>query len=869
MKNIQQSALAIAIGAALFNAPQMAVAQEASAEKDDMEVIEVTATGRVQRMEEIPYNISAISGAELVNNQINNETDLLRNLSGVGVVDRGYRASGNVNSITIRGLNIDGGQRGDNASNAAASVSTYIGNTPMYANFIMRDINRVEVLRGPQGTLYGSSSLGGTIRFIPNAPEMDYTYGSVTADISQTSGSGGINNSLDVITNIALSDNFAFRANIGKIDNDGYIDYVNAYQLNDHGEPLINTGSGCTDPRGASGQQIVGNVVAVRDSYANGYTPGSAPGVEPIGVGCFKGVDDANTVDIIHGRIAAKWQASDNFNATLAYQYQKIETGGRSAITPGDNSQPMDSLLYQEYGDDDIGYVLLEPSEDEAQMASLDLEWDLGVGTLTSTTSWYNTTGYNERDNGGLWSGGSLDNLYTGWSRPAQRTIARYENEAIVQELRLTSEAGKKFDWIVGVFYSNEDKKAASDSLNPGMANFWDTCTTDPSVFAACEPFAFYGLNGLFDTDGNYLENTENDFVYRRNENFQETAIYGEFNYRPIDKLEFTLGIRWFDNTAITDGTFGFPIFAPQEGGELPPGFGFLELLDLPEYSTDEDGFLFKLNASYKLTESAMIYGTVSEGFRRGGVNAVVSSDAFPIPEAEKLQVYEKDTVINYELGVKGLANDISYTVSAFYIDWQDPQINTATDYGFLVALNGESAATYGIESEILGQLLDEWTYRLGYTYTQAELAADFMDPRDNGNLIAEDGDVLPGTPEHVFNASLSKVWDLGRDFISARISVYYQGESKNSVGGKGPFAQTFDSFAMTNASVSYIYDDSWTFTLYGKNLTDEAGTTGAQPCATRCTDHRGGVYEGWYGNANIEYISQPRTFGLSANYEF
>ena len=96
--------------------------------------------------------------------------ELMRTISGVSVIDRGYRNAGHVNSLIIRGVNVDNGVNGDIPLSAAATVATYVDNTPLFANFLLKDIERVEVMRGPQGTLYGSSALGGTVRYIMRRP---------------------------------------------------------------------------------------------------------------------------------------------------------------------------------------------------------------------------------------------------------------------------------------------------------------------------------------------------------------------------------------------------------------------------------------------------------------------------------------------------------------------------------------------------------------------------------------------------------------------------------------------------------------------------------------------------------------------------
>ena len=127
---------------------------------NEIEEVVVTATSRETNIFEVPYNISAVSGSDVDSRGILDSAELLRSFAGISTIDRGSRNAGTVNNIRIRGLNVDSNALQDYPVSAAASVSTYVDKTPVFANFLLKDLNRVEVLRGPQSTLYGSGSLG-------------------------------------------------------------------------------------------------------------------------------------------------------------------------------------------------------------------------------------------------------------------------------------------------------------------------------------------------------------------------------------------------------------------------------------------------------------------------------------------------------------------------------------------------------------------------------------------------------------------------------------------------------------------------------------------------------------------------------------
>ena len=157
--------LAVAVAAAGL---QIAAFGSVAIAQNGLEEILVTATRREQKVQDIPFNISAVSGESLEKANIVDAVDALRTMAGISIQDRGYRNGGVTSSIVIRGINVDSNANGDVPLAAPPTVATYVDNTALYGNFVLKDIDRVEVLRGPQGTLYGSGSLAGNVRYIMN-----------------------------------------------------------------------------------------------------------------------------------------------------------------------------------------------------------------------------------------------------------------------------------------------------------------------------------------------------------------------------------------------------------------------------------------------------------------------------------------------------------------------------------------------------------------------------------------------------------------------------------------------------------------------------------------------------------------------------
>lgn len=292
-KAINKKTLTVAITAALIASSQVGPVLAQDQDDDNnagdasaLEEVIVTATAREQSTQTIPYNISAISGADIRAQNIIDSYELLRNIAGISVVDRGFRNQGTMNSIVIRGVNVDNGVNGDVGLSAVPTVATYVDNTPIFANFLLKDVERVEVLRGPQGTLYGSGALGGAVRYIMRKPDPSGFDAEARGSISKTDGSGGENLSGDVMLNFPIGASAAFRISGGIIDNDGVIDYVNLYQLGSNGKPMVLADNGqCTDNNSSS---LSPAEVAFNDA-------------------CYTSKNDTDTVKIKHLRASFLW----------------------------------------------------------------------------------------------------------------------------------------------------------------------------------------------------------------------------------------------------------------------------------------------------------------------------------------------------------------------------------------------------------------------------------------------------------------------------------------------------------------------------------------------------------------------------------
>ncbi|MEE9433281.1 MAG: TonB-dependent receptor [Sphingorhabdus sp.] len=770
-------------------------AQEASAEDDSdknrNDDIVVTATRRKESISKIPYNISATSGEEIENAKMLDSEELLRSIPGVSTIDRGARNSGTINAARIRGLAVDSSALGDFATSSVATVSTYINDTPVFANFTLRDLERVEVLRGPQGTLYGSGSLGGTIRYVTRDPILGETGGSVSVDVSSVNGSGSIGYGLDGVFNLALGDKAALRIVGNYGDYPGITDYVNVYELDADGVPVAPNG--------------------IFDRGGDSAT--------------YRSVKDADFVETWMLRATLLVEPNDDIRFKLMHARQSDDVGGRRQRTVGVDG------FGNPYGKYENGAIQLEPSSRDVHMTALEAEFDLGFATLTSSSSYYDQHGDSVSENTGFYAQAGFLGFYYNYPRPMASAIRTYSDKAFVQELRLVSNGGKTFDYILGGFYRKQKLEATQDSQLVGFRRWFD------AVF----PFAIGAVTG------------DQDFIYIRNEDFREISVFGELTWHASDALDFTVGARYFDNKSENTTFLDLPLFASFSN----PTNAF--------FTSQEDDVLFKINMAYRFSDDDMFYATVSEGYRRGGSNAVPLTGTFA--ESPLYQRYTSDSVVNYEVGIKGAHANLSYDVSLFYIDWSNPQLNVGTtNWGFFAAVNGEKARTYGLEASLSGYLGDKFHYSLGYAYVNAKLGADFFAPDrpPPAAPFAFDGATLPGSPKHQINAALDYTTPIGSWTSFFRLDGYFQSGTRNVVGTSPLFDVDLGGFAILNAAASFS-KGPFSLSLWLKNITNQAGVTGVFTEAYMGTAP---AIE-FFGNANKEFIALPRTFGATVGFSF
>lgn len=789
---------------------------DADVSQSEWEVIEITATRRTGTVQDTPINITALSEDVFREQNLNELADLARWVPGLFVPDQGGRSD---SPIIVRGLNTNQSGVGSDGG----TVSPYFGDIPLSVDVELIDMQRVEVLIGPQGTLYGAGTLGGAIRYLPNPVELDSTHVEVFGTLSKNAQSDSFGGDAGFVFNTPIiDDELGFRGSVKVVNSPGFIDQP--YLIR---EPSLSL----PDPDFSDAQAVADNLRSEKDT---------------------------NTEDLLVVRGALRWTPNDWFDGTLTYFHQTRELGGRS-VTQYQSLADQHPLL-PVLGKYESAYRYEEPNELEDDLLSLEVSADLGFAELVSATGYSKSNRLGNRDHTDL-----LIDLSFGYEDfPAFTIFTRDASEAkhLTQELRLVSTNDGPFSWIVGYYYNKSEADSLSYEFAPGLADFYDIDRADDLEFI--------------------------DEVYR---DTKESAFFGELNYAVTDKLDITLGARLYKYDIRGNAGADVPLINPNfdAGGtpqRIPPDSDVFASVQ-----ADDTGNLFKFNISYDFTPNFLGYLTFSEGFRIGGANEVAKCPD-PLPDQQNLcglpneLLYSPDTTENIELGIKStwFKNKLHINGALFNVDWNDAQVASATVNGALgITTNAAGANSRGIELSTRMILSDELSAYATYGYAKAELTArapalypvldeDFADEYDG-----QDGDRLPGSPEHQLSFGVSYSTEVfGHYQLDVNYGLTYQSDVITSVGLRN-HGETIPGFSVSNLS-AVLADGDWSVTFFIDNLFDKYAYTSTRNSlrnigqavspsgASRpaANSNRFDLQRG-YGH----FILTPRTIGVEFNYMF
>ncbi len=788
------------------------------------EAVVVTATRIEEPLQQVPLSVSAVTGADIEARAIGNLTELARWTPGLTVVDQGARGS---NAIIARGLNTDslnGSEfTGNNYNNG---VATYLGDIPLAIDLRLHDIERVEVLLGPQGTLYGAGTLAGAVRYLPRRPDTERRTFEVRGGLFALAHGGAPGSDAGVTFNLPLvTGRLALRGSVDRYDDPGFIDYDYLLRTPGVSEPEPDL----TDP---------GAVAANLRS-------------EP----------DANTEETVAARLSLLWQATPELSALFAYHLQDQQIGGRQV----NHARSFDTGRYV------AAHRYLEPNDRRNQLWSLELTWAPRWAEVTTAVGYSRYAAQGQRDQTdlliqafgitGLLPGTfpaldgarALDPGVTALDLASQfRSFSAYTREDSREErfnweTRLVSTGDGPWHWVGGVFFNNYDSSGTSFEFAPGLTAF-SGITPVLGGSPASEPVEYYTLGS---------------------QAVEERALFGELSRDLGDRWRMTAGGRWF----------GYRI----ETGSLTE-FPYTPLYNSPftDFGSDDRGALFRASVSYRVDDRTNVYFTRSEGYRIGGGNnfrvctdeeVALLTDADPgndPPQSgciyEDQALIRPDTTTNYELGVRRSWRDGRFTASGtlFHVDWEDIQVAGLTPFSAQpITLNGGGAVSRGVELAGSAGVTDAFRLRGSWSHTDAKLSRDSPGLLDGG-ADAFEGDRLSGAPRRQGSLLASYGVLLGAGTGLELLYGYaYVGDVLTRIGLRAG-GETLPAYDLHNVSLALSRDD-WTLTFYADNLFDEYAVTGVRQTPGLI----GRTEDGFRSRRYFANVLAPRRAGVRVRYAF
>ncbi|MEJ8567728.1 TonB-dependent receptor [Elongatibacter sediminis] len=794
-------------------------AYPAAAQQRVLEEVTVTATKREASLQDVPITVQALTGETLDELNVGNFDDYVRFLPNVNAGGRGPGQ----NEVYIRGMSIDAiTVMLSGAQGSTPNVAMYLDEQPITApgrnlDVYVADMERIEVLPGPQGTLYGISSQAGTIRMITNKPDVTEFDAGFKASMADTK-SGDMSYTTEAFLNFPVIENtFAVRAVVYNASYGGYIDNVaGQYQL----DPAVNT----TLPADADySQAVADNAVLVEDNFNDATYRGA--------------------------RISAKYWFNDEWSGQLTYMNQKLETDGVFDYDPA-----VGDLQVERYFEDSL--------EDEFDQIAWTLEGRMGALEVLYTGAYLDRNVEQSVDYTGYNNVGGFIAYYTcTYTNPdyivnygidpnvitdvrtcldptkgfkGQQDITRNTHE-----FRLFSPQDKSVRVTAGVFYDDFELETQDDYfyLPPGNSEALGFAQNAPiSTARNINPNVRPVGVGFF----NDITRTE-----------EQWAVFGEVTWDISEQWTAALGWRWYDmdldfygSSNFTNGIFQGSVDSDR-GRDYDSTFG---------HSTEPlniDGSVPKLTVTWRPTDNLMVYGTYSEGFRSGGWNRGGGAPSFNPSFPTVPVTYDTDDVINYELGWKATlaGGAVQWNGAVYYVEWEDMQTSRFDPINVSILTfidNAADSEIRGIETDFVWAATDNLTLHGALAYIDTELTAT----QSTVIELAPVGSELALTPEFAGTLRARYDWFLDSMQVYAQGAVQYAGDSWSSIVAADRRKQ--DSYTTVDLSVG-TWIDNWNVELYVRNLTDERADLffNVQDDIPRITTNR------------------PRTYGIRFSYDY
>jgi iron complex outermembrane recepter protein len=729
----------------------------------------VTAQRRSSTVQKATASITAVTGADLQARGVTSFATLAQGTPGVSLKSEGPSQT----EVEVRGVTSSGGN--------AATVGFYLDDVPLAgpANAQnghsvidpdLYDLNRIEVLRGPQGTLFGSGSMGGTVRLITNQPDTTSYQASGESILSGTQG-GGFNHDNNLMVNIPLvEDKLALRIVGTENYRSGFTDRV---VLNPF--PLV-TNTGTT--RGDVG------AAPVQARYP-----------------------DSNDYQIYAARASLLWRPLSNLTITPSFFFETSKQNNPDSYdaVSATDSRPAAGLAHYQVFD------IAQPLTDQIKIYSLGVDYALPWVDITSSTAYWSrlsvqkeeaSEAFNNPDTGATNVSEGVNGSGQGYYGPdgsgPESGVERDPSHQFSEELRFASRGSGALTWVGGLFYSN-------------FYSLWSFAGTTPNFSA------FTDLGSLAPSFTPRPANTPNWFDVYEPTTLSNYAAYGDVSYAFSDALKLEIGGR----LNYSDYRFASTIsgWGSALGSAEPSNTGKIKLTTT--------SFEPKVTLSYTLSSDLMAYTTAAKGFRPGGGNAAYptvgpvwgaafakmgyTGDQFP-------KTYGSDSIWSYEVGEKARFLDRRLTVngSLYYEDWSDIQLEAYPD-DFALNINGKDAKIYGGELDVAAILGGGFTLQLSGSYVHVHLDGGPHWDIPPLNILPE---VAPeaGTAilnyTRVLDANLTFTAQVANTYTGRRYSLAFP-YPNNAYGQYVPMA----AYDLTNIRFGLKTRDGWSATLFVNNV--------------------------------------------------
>jgi len=902
-----------------------AAPQTAQDSADSADEIIVTAQGRSQALADVPVAISAVTAESLQNSGANDIRQLNQLAPSLLVSSTGSEANG---SPRIRGIGTVGDNPGLESSVVVFIDGVYRSRSGIGLNEL-GEIDRIEVLRGPQGTLGGRNSSAGLISIISKKPS--FTFG---ANGEATYGnynflrfSGGITG--------PISEKVAARIDGVYVKRDGfYNDTANGVQVNNRDRYFVR-GSVLFEPTSDISIRLIGDysnrteaccAATYVDASVNPYIGNLTNPATPLTTGLPNGNNIINVLRDLGQNTAA---FSQGYSRNIS-------------VTPG-----------RGFGGKTRDWGL-----------SGQIDWDFGGAKLTSITAYRDY----HSDQGADTDYNTVDILYS----RADGNNAR-EFSTFTQELRLQGSLfDNKLDWLVGGFYSDEKFRGKSNLRFGSQYGRFATCrvisggglaglyspTSPGCVVPGVGPatLASFGADvaaGFLTLDG---INDRGSTIDRYNQSSRSFAVFTHNIVHLTDKLDLTLGLRYTDERKRFSATFGNDNTGCQAlqntltddlvsanattralaGALIGLGCQGNSTAELNGVSIadqrSEGEFSGTAILSYKPTDDLLVYASFSRGYKAGGFNFDRSALKAPIAVSggvpttsfaalggaqalvSNLQ-FEPEKVNAFEIGAKYATGPFSLSVAAFRQDFRSFQLNTfdgtvfivqnvngcSTDLGgadrdqskFAAAPNFNAAAAttgacatsnvgYGVRSqgvELEASLVPARNFRFstGVTYAQTKYRNNLVGNNAgaplNQALRKLPGDNLSNAPELVVTASAAWTPDLGSSGLSGLFYVDTRVTGDYNTGSDLFPQKEQDGFAVVNARVGIRgAQQRWAIELWGQNIFNQNYAQVAFNSPFQEGAATAAFQDPQYpGGRQIfsQFLAEPRTYGVTARFKF